>query len=333
MCLGLHASLRLRQDNITTLRYKSSAGLSREPFKIYKQIDASIHRRSATNGQRRWSLVYQEQTEGRKHMVSNAHKPTDAFSVMTLNLRFGLAKDGPNAWRFRKKILPKLFVSYPADFIGFQEVNDFQFDDLNAILTDYRSVGKREPAPAFWQSNVIYYKQKWDLILHQHFYLSPTPSIPSRARASKWPRQCTIGIFRRHHHHLTCINTHLDFEPSVQAESSRIIMERLSNVQHRSAAVLMGDFNASIDAPHFNIFTDGGQKDKYGGIVFKSALTKPYPGTHHGFSGTANEDCIDWILFTDETIQVVDSRIIRDHVNGAFYSDHFPVLATFKWRP
>ena len=268
-----------------------------------------------------------------KGSMSNSHIPTGTFSVMTLNLRFGLAKDGPNAWRFRKKILPKLFKSYPSDFIGFQEVNDFQFNDLNAMLSDYRSVGKRDPAPEFWQSNIIYYKKKWDLVQHQHFYLSPTPSIPSRSRASRWPRQCTIGIFRRQHHLLTCINTHLDFEPSVQAESLRIIMDRLSNVQQRSASVLMGDFNASIDAPHFNILADGGQKGKYGGIVFRSALAKPYQGTHHGFSGKADGDCIDWILFTDATIQVVDSHIIRDHVNGAYYSDHFPVLATFKWRP
>ena len=264
--------------------------------------------------------------------IANPSQRID-FSVMTLNLRFGLADDGSHAWKFRRKILPRLFDDYPSDFIGFQEVNSFQSNDLNAILSNYQSVGKRDPAPSFWQSNIIYYRRDWELLLYEHFYLSPTPEIPSRSRKSRWPRQCTIGIFRKNDRYLTCINTHFDFKASVQAQSSRYIMDRMLNLPQQTPAVLMGDFDASPESLHFKIFTGSARKGKKpGGRAFKSALKKPYSGTHHGFSGTSNGDCIDWIFFTPKEIARVDCRIIQDHVDGAYYSDHFPVVATFRWK-
>ena len=252
---------------------------------------------------------------------------------MSLNLRFGLAEDGPNAWRFRKGLLAGLFERCPADFIGFQEVNRFQAVDLDTYLPEYCSVGKREPAPRFWQSNIIYYKKEWKLVAHQHFYLSPTPSIPSRSRASKWPRQCTLGIFCREHRRLICVDTHLDFNPSVQAESAAIILDRLSAVQPQAPAIIMGDFNATASGPHFKLFTGIDGKSPAGYPVFASALKEPYPATYHGFSGRTDGECIDWIFFTEDSLDLVDTRVIQNHAaGGTYYSDHYPVVASFRWR-
>ena len=264
-------------------------------------------------------------------MTNPEQSSPNVFSVMTFNLRFGLAEDGPDAWSFRKKLLPELFKRYPVDFIGFQEVNNFQAEDLNTHLLEYRSVGKREPAPPFWQSNIIYFKKEWTLVTHQHFYLSPTPSIPSRFRDSKWPRQCTIGVFRRHHRRLVCIDTHFDFNASVQAKSAAMILDRLS-AQPQGPAIIMGDFNASASGPHFKLFTGMDRKPSATHPVLASALKAPYPATYHGFSGKTDGECIDWIFFSEDTLDLVGTRVIRDDVNGAYYSDHFPVLAWFKWR-
>ena len=81
-----------------------------------------------------------------------------AFSALSLNLRFGLADDGPNSWRYRKRVYPALLEKQNADFIGFQEANDFQIEYLDRILANYNYIGKRSPAPSFWQNNVIFYK-------------------------------------------------------------------------------------------------------------------------------------------------------------------------------
>ena len=41
----------------------------------------------------------------------------DAFSVLTLNLRFGLADDGSNGWQHRKNLFPSLLEKYQTDLI------------------------------------------------------------------------------------------------------------------------------------------------------------------------------------------------------------------------
>jgi len=73
------------------------------------------------------------------------------FSVLTLNLRFGLADNGPNNWQYRKRCFPSFFEKYCADFMGFQEANDFQIDFIHKILAEYNYIGRRSPSPDFWR--------------------------------------------------------------------------------------------------------------------------------------------------------------------------------------
>ena len=252
------------------------------------------------------------------------------FSVLTLNLRFGLADDGPNNWINRKKGFPELFDDYRTDFIGFQEANDFQIDFLADILKEYHYIGKRSPSPPFWQNNIIFYKKSWDCVYHEHFFLSPTPSVPSRYRESRWPRQCTMGLFKTNQRQVICINTHLDFDNSVQVKSAHLILDRLANLPDDIPVVLMGDFNAAPFSACYNIFTDHNDEPAIRASCFKDAFEQPFTGTHHGFSGHADGDHIDWILFRGK-ISVKHSRVIQDTFNNIYISDHFPLYAEFSW--
>jgi endonuclease/exonuclease/phosphatase family metal-dependent hydrolase len=260
------------------------------------------------------------------------HPGIDHFSVMTFNLRFGLAKDGSNAWEHRKKLIPELFRAYPVDFIACQEVNDFQADDLAAILVDYRLIGRRHPAPHFWQNNIIFFHKDWQVQNTEHFYLSEMPDIPSRSHNSRWPRQCTIGTFQRMSRRLTCINTHFDFSSSAQTFSARLILQRLIQRPDPVPAVLMGDFNAPFDSPHYRIFVNESPASEGLDLSFHNAFDDPPCGTHHGFSGVPGQDCIDWVLHTNG-ITPENAVVVRDHVQGAYYSDHFPVVVSFSFPP
>jgi endonuclease/exonuclease/phosphatase family metal-dependent hydrolase len=226
--------------------------------------------------------------------------------------------------------MPSLFRAYPVDFIACQEVNDFQADDLASILGDYRLIGRRNPAPSFWQNNIIFFRKDWEVHNPEHFYLSEMPDIPSRSFNSQWPRQCTIGTFQRMSRKLTCINTHFDFSSSVQTFSARLIMKRFLRRSDPKPAVLMGDFNASFDSPHYRIFTNASINTKNHVIPFYNAFDGIPSGTHHGFSGKPGKDCIDWVLHTRD-ITPEDTQIVKDNVQGAYYSDHFPVVATFSF--
>jgi len=265
-------------------------------------------------------------TEDNKNTTGTA----EGFSILTFNLRFGLADDGANGWDRRKKGLPALFNKYPSDFIGFQEANDFQIDYLADILPGYGVIGKHSPAPPNWQNNVIFFKNGWDPTFYRHLFLSSTPSIPSRFRGSRWPRQVTIGMFANDHRRLICINTHFDFAEDVQTKSARLIMKHLSRLPETVPAILLGDFNATPGQDCYEVFTEAENESPLNGPWFKNAAEKPFPGTYHGFNGYSTGDHIDWILYRGR-IAPVAYAVVESLFAGVYPSDHFPVYAKFKW--
>ncbi len=243
---------------------------------------------------------------------------------MSLNLRFGLADDGPNRWARRCAAYPDLLRNHPCDFYAFQEANDFQITFLADLLENYRVIGHRRPAPPYWQNNVIFFHKQWRCLHHQHFYLSDTPDVPSQFSGSRWPRQCTLGTFICKGRQLTVIDTHFDFKGEVQRRSALLICRRLQELAPTWPVVLMGDFNAGPDSSCLAFFTSSE-------IGFRSALSPVDAGTHHGFKGIGAEGkTIDWILYQGP-IQVEFAQIITNRYRGYFPSDHFPLIAGFWW--
>lgn len=247
-----------------------------------------------------------------------------------MNLRFGLAEDGQNGWVHRKKGYPSFVSQYPADFYSFQEANDFQVSYIEGLLQDYSHIGMRTPAPPTWQSNVIFFSSRWECVASQHFYLSPTPSVPSRFEGSEWPRQCTLGIFQSEGRFLVCINTHFDFSTDVQEKSARVILEALETLQISAPVVLMGDFNADPFSPCYRIFTQTDLLGMPSVEPFQDAFEQPFPGSFHGFTGRSTGDHIDWILYQGN-LELTHRYVIEDKFSGQFLSDHFPLQAYFKF--
>ncbi len=50
----------------------------------------------------------------------------ETIKVMTFNLRFGTAPDGPNHWNNRKDMVIEVIKNYDPDLLGTQECLDFQ---------------------------------------------------------------------------------------------------------------------------------------------------------------------------------------------------------------
>ena len=246
------------------------------------------------------------------------------LTVMTLNLRFGLADDGPNNWNLRSAAYPELMREHPSDFYAFQEVNDFQISFLSNLLPDYEFIGRRCQSPDNWQNNILFFHKRWRCLKHQHFYLSDTPDAPSQFSRSRWPRQCTLGTFSHAGHKITVINTHFDFEAEVQRKSALLICKRLEALSLEWPVVVMGDLNAGPDSSCLSVF-----RTCCGG--FKSALAPPYEGTHHGFKGFPLGRAIDWILYQGG-LDVRQAAMVTSRYCGYLPSDHFPLTAAFGWR-
>ncbi|MDY0374342.1 MAG: endonuclease/exonuclease/phosphatase family protein [Desulfobacterium sp.] len=246
-----------------------------------------------------------------------------SFSVMTFNLRFGMADDGDNGWENRKKGLPLLFDRYRPDFIGFQEVNNFQADFLCGLLDGYGFIGRRNPSPDFWQNNLIFYRQEWVCTKEGHFFLSKTPLVESRLNGSRWPRQCVLGRFERKGLTVIMGNTHFDFSAKVQEESAILVLKLLSEfapgLQSKLPTVITGDFNSTPGSSAHRIFMANG---------FEDSFQKSHSYTFHGFTGKAMGGHIDWILYRGGG-KLLKRKIVRERFSGLFPSDHFPVVVEF----
>ncbi|MGD9009869.1 MAG: endonuclease/exonuclease/phosphatase family protein [Desulfobacteraceae bacterium] len=256
------------------------------------------------------------------------HTAAATARLMNLNLRFGLAEDGPNNWRFRSRAYPALLAKYPCDFYAFQEANGFQIDFLAGLLEGYDCIGRRSPAPDRWQNNVIFFHRRWRCTLDRHIYLSDTPHIESKYADSRWPRQCTLGKFVCSDRKVTCVTTHFDFDADVQRRSALLIRQQINKISNNDPVLLAGDFNCAPGSACYTAFTD---RNAAPGPEFSNAFDPPpYAGTYHGFSGTGDAPPIDWILYRGE-IEIHGAQVIEQAFDGFYPSDHFPLLAEFVW--
>lgn len=243
------------------------------------------------------------------------------IKVMTVNLRFGLADDGKHSWIHRKNVYPALFRTIDPDFIGVQEANDFQVEFLSKILKGYRFIGKRETSNKSWQHNIIFYKNQWVCRENKLYFLSETPLKESKLDESKWPRQCTIGLFENGKNRLIHANTHFDFKSSVQEKSASFVLDFLKDFPENLPTVITGDFNTSPDSHTYTLFMEHG---------FRDLFEKDHSSTFHGFTGKDLGGHIDWILYRGD-LHGIEKKIIRDSFEGVYPSDHYPVVTAFSF--
>jgi endonuclease/exonuclease/phosphatase family metal-dependent hydrolase len=248
-------------------------------------------------------------------------------SVLSLNLRFGLADDGPNAWEHRRESVTKLFRTQAPDFIATQEANNFQIDFLANHLSEYGYIGKWMPAPKFWQHNILFYRKPIVCKREVHFFLSETPDIPSRSFGSQFPRQGTLGFFHIDGRPFICIDTHFDFELPAQMGAASVIKAQLASFPDDIPTVLMGDFNATPESGCYRWLT-GQEVDGKKGLGFEETFKETYPSTVHHFTGKRDGGYIDWILYRGP-ISLKSCKALQEPVDDIYPSDHFPVKAIF----
>ncbi|WDP90977.1 MAG: endonuclease/exonuclease/phosphatase family protein [Desulfobacter sp.] len=249
----------------------------------------------------------------------NTQATVDQISIMTMNLRFGLAKDGDNGWDRRRELVRRLLGRYPVDLICFQEVNHFQAAFLKETLSGYGHIGHYNREVPWWQSNMIFYREDWTCLGSRHHFLSHTPDIPSKLDGSKWPRQCVVGWFEKQGQQILAANTHFDFDAGVQAESAGLVMAFIDTFPPGLPALVCGDFNAEPDSPAADRFSAGGFHEVFSG----EEIT-----TFHEFKGGRNGPHIDWILYRGG-LEKQGARVLDDDFSGRFPSDHYPVQARF----
>jgi endonuclease/exonuclease/phosphatase family metal-dependent hydrolase len=242
------------------------------------------------------------------------------FTVMTMNLRFGLARDGKNGWLYRKEVVKRFLALHHADVLGVQEANHFQMGFLQRRLKEHFFIGWHNPALEWWQSNGIFYHSRLTCLKQKHCFLSHTPGVQSKLPGSKWPRQCVMGLFQIQNRQVIVVNTHFDFDEPVQEESARLLLSFFGDFPVDTPVIITGDFNAAPGSGAYRLFQSHG---------FSEVFENDYGTTFHGFKGRSTRRHIDWILFRGP-FTVIHRKILTYSFDGRFPSDHYPVTARFQ---
>jgi len=273
-----------------------------------------------------------------------ADKPAPELRLMTFNIRYGTANDGPNRWPNRNGLVIDVIRESAPDILGLQEALDFQIQEILDALPGYErvGVGRDDGESAGEFSPILFRADRFELLDSGTFWLSDTPErIASTSWGNAIPRICTWARLRDRSSG-QCVdiyNTHFDHRSAPSRfRSAALIARRIAERSEPVPVVLMGDLNAgeSSDPLRFlrgEIQGPDGEEPLESGFVDTFRLVHPEAenvGTFHGFSGEPGRDKIDDILIQPGGFEVLDAAILRASRDGRYPSDHFPVTARLR---
>lgn len=254
--------------------------------------------------------------------------------VMSFNIRYGTADDGPNAWPLRRELVHATVERADADILGVQEALRFQLDELLARAPAYQrvGVGRDDGVDAGEFSAILYRASRLAVAQQGTFWLSDSPEVPGSmhwgnriTRIATWAR----FLDRRSGDSLLVLNTHWDHESQPSRErSAALIRHWLAGHAAGLPVLVMGDFNAGEQNPAFRaLVADTGPAPRLGDTWRTRHPYGPEQGTFHGFRGGADSEKIDAILVSTGW-RVLEAAIDSAGSAGRYPSDHHPVTAT-----
>lgn len=271
-------------------------------------------------------------------LAADAAPPT--LRVMSFNIRFGTANDGPNHWERRKDLVAETIRAFDPDLLGTQETLGFQRDFLAAQLPGYESagVGRDDGKQQGEMMAVFYRKSRFERLAVGHFWLSQTPDvIGSKSWDSSLPRMCTwLKLRDRQAAGKTVwfFNTHFDHQgPESRLQAARLLRSRIADMTGDESWILTGDFNTAEGTPPY-VALFGADKNLPLAPRDVYRIAHPQPGpeekTFSGFQAAPAEGArIDWIACSTD-LEVLSAEIDRTAREGRTPSDHFPVTAVLR---
>lgn len=252
--------------------------------------------------------------------------------VMTFNVRFENEQDGENAWAHRRELVARTIERYSPDIVGTQEAKWHQLLYLRDRLSGFRFYAPGRVVDETCQYPTLFYrKDLFEVVEAGEFWLSETPDVHrSMSWDSGFPRMMSYLklLERGMPQPFWAAVTHLDhLGAEARFEQARI----LSRWVRRSdgPVILMGDFNDDPQSRVHQLLAgpDSVLRDSWVAIGREEGRGG---GTHHGFTGVPRDHRIDWILVSRH-FQVIEARIVRDHFDGRYPSDHFPYMVDLAW--
>jgi len=252
----------------------------------------------------------------------------DELVLMTFNIRYGTAEDGPNSWENRRDRVGALIAAEAPDVLAIQEGLAFQLEELAAVLGGYRKLGQHRDGGLAGEFSGLYVREDRLRILQWgEFWLSSTPdSVASVGWDAALPRMVVwVDIVRTAGGTpVRVYGTHFDHRgETARLESARLIAR---HAEHGPPAIILGDLNAGEDSEPLAVFFNLGYRS-----AFRARHPSSNVGTFNGFQDPSGGGRIDHILL-DRRITPRRADVLDQKVAGGWASDHFPVTAVIATR-
>jgi endonuclease/exonuclease/phosphatase family metal-dependent hydrolase len=235
--------------------------------------------------------------------------------VASFNIRNGRARDGWDSWPLRRRSTLSTIRALDADVVGLQEVFPFQRRWLarrlrdHTVIGEFRDDGRRgEGTPIFLRPETVTEVDGWTRWFGG--------VLGARLPDASFPRIATSVVVteRTTGQRVRVTNLHLDEHwADNRRRSVDDLVEWLAGHEHH---VVLGDFNATIDDPVFDVLEQHG---------LRHALPDDAGGTAHDFTGRTDGRRIDHVMVS-ASISVTSARVVTS-VGRRLPSDHWPIVA------
>ncbi len=260
--------------------------------------------------------------------------------VMTFNVLCSFCDPSYDPWEDRLAFFADTFARQSPDLIGLQEISfEQEVDQIRARSPRYAAIyfdevlpedGERHPYP---DATIFYDAERFDVLEHGFFWLSPTPDDPFSTGFSEGrqlPRLITWARLRDldASQELVFASTHFDNNAPSQDRSAPLALERLIPIAGDTPLVFVGDFNSDPSDPAYQ--------------TLAGALTNAFDRTT-AWRTDSNEDPppdydpalrIDHIFLRPSARFLVDDWVADLHVYGENQrppSDHKAIAASLLW--
>jgi len=298
-------------------------------------------------------MVHLPEAEDDFVVSSSAKKKPQALRILTHNIRYATTAPfkGEELWSVRRPRLcaELVFTSKNprATFICLQEVLHSQLLDIHAALKEsedswsYIGVGRDDGKHAGEYSPVFYQSAIWQLEGWKTFWLSETPTRPSKGWDAASTRIVTIGVFihRVSGEKVVIMNTHLDDQGTEsRAQSARLILKLVKEIEAPQSSnptplLLAGDLNSPPDDEAYQII-DRRSNTESGMMDIKQLISQDRRyGNDMTFTSFGYVDSepsrIDFLFLNESKLLVPHTFAVLENKfdDGVYLSDHRAVVA------
>jgi endonuclease/exonuclease/phosphatase family metal-dependent hydrolase len=265
--------------------------------------------------------------------------------IMTFNILHSLNPLPPANWTRRQPLVWHVVRTHAPDVLALQEVLDGQLEDFEREFGGrYAWVGHGHSGPRSGEIlPVAWRRERFDLVDHRFFWLSPTPEeIGSKgwggwfARVVTWVRLRDRAAGRE----FIVVNNHWEADNErmeARRESAKLLLVRAGAVALDVPVFLVGDFNVVPTREKrrepYRMLTEDGSPPAFRD-AWLTAAERSGPDTTttrlHPAPRLQPGERKDWILYRGPVTAV---RVTVDdyHRDGLHPSDHLPVIGVFRW--